>query len=208
MNLESESRQSPERSLRNVLREAVNVVIEKLFATPDLNKMTDKRICDAKVVIPDGDELQTKKAEVTLGNLTDKEGNLIGIFLLGIQQEKGGDDRIFVCITKQEDRIPVLYFRLGLTKFMAGLPGRTLHFWQVPNVNGELQVTELVDPRVQLWKITTETLPEDIRESIREGSIDIQAVIKAADKGGYRIYISNQGSWKRGPLPVPGWIDA
>lgn len=194
--------------LKNLLIRVLDKFIPRLLEVPDLDRMAGRKIYNAKVVVPLGQELQTKKAEVTVGNLTDKEGNLTGIFLLGIQQEEGGNDRVFVCITKQDGIMPVLFFKRGLARAMAKIPGRTLHFWKVTDTENEPQITELVDPRVQLWDITKEKLPADIRGSIGEGGANIQAIIEAAVSVGYRIYISNQGSWARGPLPIPGWIEA
>lgn len=138
-----------------------------------------------------------------------------GFFLLGMLPEKGMDDRILICITpeNQQSKLPVIYFEGFLSSIFSKLRNRTSYNWPIvkdewSNAIVQRQTLNLKNPPKQLWDITKDKLPQNLQEAYENGDLDISELIRSAYKNGYQVYLSNQGSILRGPLPIPGWRDA
>ena len=173
------------------------------FLVPDVSQ---RQAIPYATVYLEQDETYTGK--IVLGNMEDPKQ---GFFLLGIQEEEGRNDRVFVCITpaNQKDETPVAYFRGPLSRILSKIKNRTSYFWPIVKHEWETgtvqEQIDLKNPPKQLWDITKDRLPQDLQDAYEGGTLNIKHLIELAYEKGYQVYMSNQGSRMRGPLPIPGW---
>ncbi len=182
-----------------------NTLFPRLFTTFDCTlRVTFKQ---QRVINPNEQVITTY---FTTGNLMDPRD---GFFFLARKEESGLNDRIIFFITRQKDILPALLYSNSPSLLLSKLPGRTTFFTLFTaktwiDANLQEQRTDLSNPAIQLWDIKPDSLPEELKPAFENGKLNISKLIELAYQNGFYVYISNQGSFLRGPLPIPGWIAA
>jgi len=198
---------SPETSIPSMkerLREFIaSILLPRFFAVPDCTEI--RTLSQVSVTNSENRHVIT---DFITGNLQDQKE---GFFILATKKETRSDDRIYFCITRI-NKPPALLYDSPISNFFSRLPGRTTYFtkftesnWDDPNLKE--QRSSLSNTRIQLWDIKPDLIPEELKSAFENGELNISKLIDLAYEDGYHVYIANQGSFLRGPLPIPGWIE-